>query len=231
MSDADDELVMLSALQHYLFCPRQCALIHVESVWSNNYLTMSGRVLHDRVDRVGGETRGDVHFATSLRLVSHRLGLTGVADKVEFRRVDQPKDEAGCVVSVRLPGRAGYWRPRPVEYKRGRPKEHRADEVQLCGQALCLEEMLGVTIPRGDLFYGATRRRVEIAFDEELRRLTQDTANYVRELFRNGVTPPPIPDGKCEACSLRDQCRPEETSTGQSARRWLESQLNEVLGK
>ena len=138
----DESPVMLSALQHYLFCPRQCALIHIEGAWSENFLTASGRQLHERVDQRGGETRRNVHLATALRLVSSRLGLMGVADMVEFHRQETQQDESGRTVAARLPGRSGYWRPFPVEYKRGAPKSHRADEVQLCAQASCLEEML-----------------------------------------------------------------------------------------
>lgn len=229
MNASDDDLVMLSALQHYLFCPRQCALIHVEGGWSENYLTAAGRVLHERVDRQGGETRRDVHLATSLRLVSGRLGVMGVADKVEFHRVEEPVDANGRVIAARLPNRPGYWQPHPVEYKRGRPKEHRADEVQLCGQALCLEEMLGVVIPSGDLFYGETRRRVEVVFDVELRDLTERVIARVRDLVSQGVTPPPEVGKKCESCSLKETCRPDETSSDRSARRWLENRLDEVL--
>lgn len=229
MNTPDDEFVMLSALQHYLFCPRQCALIHVEGAWSENYLTAAGRVLHERVDRQGMETRRDVHLATSLRLVSRRLGVMGVADKVEFCRVEGPVDANGCIVAAPLPNRSGYWRPLPVEYKRGRPKEHRADEAQLCGQALCLEEMFGVTIPTGDLFYGETRRRIEVVFDAELRGLTESVVSSVRDIISRGVTPPPDIGKKCEACSLKEICRPDETFSGRSARRWLENRLDEVL--
>ena len=141
-SQPNESPVMLSALQHYLFCPRQCALIHVEGVWSENYLTAAGRQLHERVDRKRAETRKDVHLATALRLVSNRLGLIGVADMVEFHRQESQLNANGICVAARLPGRTGFWRPFPVEYKHGSTKAHRADEVQLCAQALCLEEML-----------------------------------------------------------------------------------------
>ena len=156
----DGECVMISALQHYLFCPRQCALIHVENIWSENYLTSAGRVMHERVDSGVMETRHDIHLATSLRLVSRRLGITGVADIVEFHRVMEQNDRAiddAERTAVRLPRRDGWWRPFPVEYKRGKPKPHRADEVQLCAQAICLEEMLSLKVEKGALFYGETR--------------------------------------------------------------------------
>ena len=224
----DESPVMLSALQHYLFCPRQCALIHVEGVWNENFLTASGRQLHERVDRRGGETRKDVHLATALRLVSNRLGLTGVADMVEFHRQDSPIDEMGHCVATRLSGRSGFWRPFPVEYKRGAPKSHRADEVQLCAQALCLEEMLGVSVPSGALFYGETRRRCDVVFNLELRLLTEDVAAKVRELIRVGETPPPVLTKGCRACSLREDCRPEDVGGRESARRWIKNQLEAV---
>lgn len=221
--------VMLSALQHYLFCPRQCALVHVEGVWSENYLTAAGRQLHERVDRKGTETRKDVHLATSLRLLSNRLGLTGVADMVEFHRQSEPRDAGGICVAARLPGQAGFWRPFPVEYKRGAPKAHRADEVQLCAQALCLEEMLGVSIKAGALFYGESRRRTDVEFDAELRALTEDVAAKVHELMRNGKTPPPVLTKGCKACSLFEQCQPKSVSSCRSARTWL-GRICEAIG-
>ena len=221
----DEPFVMLSALQHYLFCPRQCALIHVEGVWSENYLTASGRLLHERVDRIVKETRKDAHLATALRLVSNRLGLMGVADMVEFYRQDSACDGEGRRVAARLPGRSGFWRPFPVEYKRGEPKLHRADEVQLCAQALCLEEMLNVAIPEGALFYGEIRRRTDVAFDQELRSLTEEVSAKVRELLRSGVTPRPAYTKGCRSCSLMDACRPENVGGRESARRWINFQL------
>ena len=221
----EESPVPLSALQHYLFCPRQCALIHVEGVWSENFLTAAGRQLHERVDQRGGETRKDVHLATALRLVSDRLGLTGVADMVEFHRQESSFDASGRCVAAKLPGRSGFWRPFPVEYKRGSPKSHRADEVQLCAQALCLEEMLNVTIPAGALFYGETRRRIDVAFEVELRVLTEDVAGRVHELICAGETPPPVLTKGCRACSLLETCCPEDVGGSESARRWIKNQL------
>ena len=221
--------VMLSALQHYLFCPRQCALIHLEGLWGENYFTAAGRHMHERVDRKGAETRKDLHLATALRLASKRLGLIGVADMVEFHRQNELCDENKTCFGVSLPGRAGFWRPFPVEYKRGVPKSNRADEVQLCAQALCLEEMLGVSIASGALFYGEMRRRTGVLFDTELRTLTEDTAAKVHGLLRDGETPPPILTKSCKACSLYDQCRPENVGNCESARRWIKDQF-EALG-
>lgn len=223
---ADDELVMISALQHCLFCRRQCALIHIEGAWRENYLTATGRTLHEHVDKIGAETRRDVHVATSLRLISQRLGVMGVADMVEFHRVEQAEADDGRMMAARLPKREGWWRPYPVEYKRGRPKAHRADEVQLCAQAICLEEMLGVVIPEGALFYGEPRRRTIVAFDGELRALTESVAREAHALLRSGVTPPPVRTKGCEACSLKEMCFEGATS----ARAWVEGRLDEIAG-
>lgn len=217
---ADDEMVPLSALQHAVFCQRQCALIHLENVWTENPLTAEGRVLHERVDRRAHETRRDVRLATALRLVSHGLGVVGVADMVEFRRVGDHGN------GVSLSGVKGRWIPFPVEYKRGKPKAHRADEVQLCAQAICLEEMLNVEVPAGALFYGTTRRRQDVAFDAALRALTEQTANDVHRLLTEGRIPGPEYGKWCESCSLVDDCQPKTRNL--SARMWLERQLEGV---
>lgn len=227
---SDSSPIMLSALQHYLFCPRQCALIHVEGAWHENYLTAAGRILHERVDRKGAETRKGVHLATALRLSSTRLGLIGVADMVEFYKVDAPEDESGNIVASTLPGRAGYWRPFPVEYKKGKPKAHQADEVQLCAQAMCLEEMLQVRIASGALFYGETRHRVEVVFDGYLRGLTEDVVARTRELLASGQTPAPDFTKACRSCSLYEICRPECFDSRLSAKRWIDNQVGMCVG-
>lgn len=225
---ADDELIMLSALQHYLYCPRQCALIHVDGAWSENYLTASGRQLHERVDRIGGETRRDVHLATALRLISTRLGMMGVADMVEFHLASS-EFEGGVRVATPLVGRSGCWKPFPVEYKRGRPKPHRADEVQLCAQALCLEEMLGVSISEGALFYGETRKRTSVVFDRDLRALTEETVVAVRKLLTDGTLPSSVMSKGCWACSLYETCQPKTASAHPSAEGWIRRQLGELI--
>jgi CRISPR-associated exonuclease Cas4 len=148
----DADLVALSALQHYLYCPRQCALIHIEQAWGENTATAEGRVAHERVHAVESEVRRGVRTATGMPLRSDRLDVTGIADVVELHWVAD-----------------NVWRPFPVEYKRGRPKAHRADEVQLCAQAIALEEMFAVEIAAGALFYGQPRRRTAVAFDPALR--------------------------------------------------------------
>lgn len=221
----DDEMVMLSALQHYLFCPRQCALIHVEGVWSENYLTTAGKRMHERVDSGRKETRRGVHTATSLRLASKRLNLTGVADSVEFHLDESEFDDSGIRRACKLHDRDGWWRVFPVEYKHGAPKSYRADEVQLCAQAICLEEMFGVRIDSGALFYGETRRRIEVSFDDELRSLVESTAKEVSELIKSGVTPLRTKTKSCEACSLKGYCLDDDGS----AREWINKEISAVM--
>jgi len=206
--EEDQRLVPLSALQHFLFCPRQCALIHLEQQWAENQLTAEGRLLHEAVDQGGRERRAGVRLVRSLPLACRRLGLSGVADVVEFHGPEQ--------------------RPYPVEYKRGRPKAHRADEVQLCAQALCLEEMLGLTLAEGALFYGESRRRTVVALDAGLRALTEATAAGVQRLFEQGETPPPCYQaGRCGRCSLLELCRPQALARPPRVAAWLARQLDD----
>ena len=225
---AESELLMISALQHLIFCERQCALIHLENQWDENRFTAEGHVLHKRVDQSKSESRRDVRTASALRIRSLSLGLTGVADMVEFHRNPSAADADGHAIAVALPDAAGLWAPFPVEYKRGHPKEHRADEVQLCAQALCLEEMLAVHISNGALFYGETRRRTDVAFDAELRQLTRDTAARLHQLLSSGITPPAVYDKRCDSCSLLANCLPESAGAGKSAKKWLTRQLTEL---
>lgn len=200
LPEIEDASLPLSALQHYAFCRRQCALIHIERQWAENSLTAEGRVLHERTHEAGGESRGDLRVARALPLQSVSLGLHGVADVVEFHR--QPD---------------GTWRPFPVEYKRGRPKPEPIDAVQLCAQAICLEETLGVAIPAGALFYGAQHRRQEVAFDGALRVETRRVAAAIHGLLAAGATPPPVYAKKCHACSLFELCRPQAVTRSASA--------------
>lgn len=204
MSPGEDSLP-LSALQHWLFCPRQCALIHVERIWAENRLTAEGRVLHERADSGRPGTRDGVRTLRSVQVASAALGLHGVADVVEMRD----------------------GRPYPVEYKRGRPKAHRADEAQLCAQGMCLEEMTGMAVPEGALFYGQSRRRQVVAFDEDLRALVRRVAGEARAAVAEGRVPAAVHDpARCEACSLREACRPEARRDGASA--WLARRLERI---
>lgn len=193
----------ISALQHLIFCERQCALIHNERQWADNALTTEGSLLHQTVDVTAPrhESRGAVRLCRALELRSFRLGLVGIADVVELHR----DDENGVVV----PGVRGRFRPVPVEWKRGRVKLDPADRVQLCAQGLCLEEMLGVRVDKGVLFYAKTHRRHDVVLDEELRALTEATAARLHALLDSGTTPPAIHDKKCERCSLIGLCRPD----------------------
>ncbi len=217
--------VPLSALQHLLYCERQCALIHVEREWVENRYTAEGRLLHERADAVGTESRGDVRIARGLGLRCARLGLIGRADVVELHRVED--GDGSAAAGAELPGVEGRWRPVPVEYKRGRPKDRHCDEVQLCAQALCLEEMLGVAIPEGVLFYGKTRRRTRVAFDRALREETEQAAARVRRLVEDGTVPPPVADERCTRCSLLDICLP--FAPRHSARGYLEKARSTAL--
>ncbi len=202
---AEDALIPLSALQHHLFCPRQCALIHVEGLWAEDAATVEGRILHERADSGQREKRPGVRIARSLAIRSLALGVAGRADVVEFH------------------GRPPQ--PFPVEYKRGKPKSHRADEVQLCAQAICLEEMCGVGVPEGALFYGVTRRRLKVTFDAELRALTARIAGEARANIAALRTPPPVRTPVCVRCSLVDLCQPDRFEKSQKVSRWLATQL------
>ena len=208
MSFAQDDLIQLSSLQHYIFCPRQCALIHIEQVWTENVFTAEGRVMHERAHEGGSEVRGDVRIDRGLAIRSLRLGLSGKADVMEFHR--QPD---------------GSWQPFPVEYKLGKPKADDCDTVQLCAQAMCLEEMLNVSIPAGALFYGKTRRRLDVAFDARLREKTEETARNVRALLESGKTPEPEYSKKCDSCSLVAQCLPKTMGKRRSVKRYLAKAL------
>lgn len=219
-------MLPISALAHLLFCERRAALIHIEGVWDDNQFTAEGRVLHDRAHEEETESRGDVRIARGLRLRSLRLGLAGVADVVEFHRC-QPGSQSTLetasapAAGVRLPGVRGLWVPFPVEYKRGRLRREEGYEVQLCAQALCLEEMLGATVPAGAVFYGKPRRRLEIAFSKGLRVLAESAAARLHELVRLRVTPPPVYGKKCESCSLLSLCMPKRLSKRPSVEDYL----------
>ena len=211
MDAGETEPVPLSALQHAVYCLRQAALIHLEGVWAENRFTAEGAVLHAVADKGGGRRSRGVRQVMGLPLVSHRLNLTGRADVVEFRSSD-----AGEV-------------PFPVEHKRGKPKLHRADEVQRCAQGLCLEEMTGRPVPEGALFYAETRRRVVVPFDAALRALTEATIADLARVLAAGRTPPPtLQVSRCRACSLHDQCRPE--AVARPARAWRDRMVAAILG-
>jgi CRISPR-associated exonuclease Cas4 len=207
----EDDLIPLSALQHLIFCERQCALIHIEQAWAENLFTAEGRIMHEHVHAEERESRGKIRIEYGMSLRSLRLGLIGKADVVEFhRRAD------------------GSWLPFPVEYKRGKPKKNNSDKVQLCAQALCLEEMMDVTVPDGALFYGKTRRRLDVVFDNTLRKLTEETAMRLHELIESGRTPKPVYAKKCDSCSLAGMCLPKTVGKRKSVKRYLSGAVGEL---
>jgi CRISPR-associated exonuclease Cas4 len=204
--------IPLSALQHAVYCLRQAALIHLERMWEENRFTAEGEVLHAVTDKGGRRSGRGVRRVSSLPLSSARLNLSGIADLVEFTA--QGDIETAF----------------PVEYKRGKPKLHRADEVQLCAQALCLEEMTGTLVPQGALFYAQTKRRVTVPFDTDLRRLTEDTVAELAQVLASTITPPPTPHrARCRACSLIDLCRPD--TVARPVRAWRDATLTRLLGQ
>ncbi|MBN2399424.1 MAG: CRISPR-associated protein Cas4 [Candidatus Aminicenantes bacterium] len=223
MRYSEDDLLPVSAIQHLLFCERQCALIHLEQVWDENVLTAEGRQQHDRCDEMASETRGDVLIARGLYIQNLELGLTGKADVVEFHRA-----EAAGMDAVPLKIADGFWKPFPVEYKHGRPKTGMCDEAQLCAQAMCLEEMLKVHIEAGALYYQKPRRRTPVEFSESLRQIVKAAAFKLHELIRNGVTPPAVNDKRCDNCSLKNQCLPGCTSGKHLVNDYLLSSLKNV---
>ena len=198
------EPLPISALNHLLYCERRAALVHLEQVWADNHFTAEGKVLHEIAHSGADESQRGVRITRAMPLVSTVLAMTGEADVVEFHK-------NGSVV--------------PIEYKRGKPKLHRADEVQLCAQALCLEEMLNVTIPSGCLFYGKTRRRTKVSFDDELRTVTIETIERLHELITKRVTPRAVREKKCDKCSLIGICMPDAMRFKRGARAWFSAQL------
>lgn len=209
-SGNETEPIPLSALQHAVYCLRQAALIHLERAWAENRFTAEGQVLHQLADKGGARKARGMRRVMALPLASKRLNIVGVADLVEF----QPGHD----------GEVAY----PVEYKRGKAKLHRADEVQLCAQALCLEEMTGRPVSEGALFYAETRRRLAVPFDVELRHLTEETIAALAEVFASGVTPPPtVRKERCRACSLIELCRPD--AVARPVKAWRSRMLARLL--
>lgn len=204
----EENLIQLSALQHFAFCPRQCALIHIEQIWDENLLTAEGRIMHEKVHEQDRESRGEVRIEYGVPLRSLRLGLVGKADVVEFHRVNK-----------------NIWQPFPVEYKRGKPKIDHCDIIQLCAQAICLEEMLSISIPNGAIFYGRTRRRLEVTFDDTLRKETEEVAQKTHQLIASGKTPPPNYEKRCERCSLMRECLPKTIEKRPSVERYLKRMM------
>ena len=218
MMYAEEEYLQLSGLQHFAFCRRQWALIHIEQQWRENLWTAEGDLFHRRAHAEQlREKRGGTLVLRGLSVASSALGLSGKCDVVEFRA--DPK-------GISLHGEEGLWVPYPVEYKRGSPKPHQADELQLCAQALCLEEMLCCTIAEGALFYGEIRRRVTVPFLPALRKQVYSMAEEMHQLRRRGYTPKVKPSKGCSACSLKELCLPV-LMRGKAAEAYLRQAIEE----
>ncbi len=216
----EDKYLMLSGIQHFIFCWRQWALIHIEQLWTENCLTTDGNIFHECAhDTSFVESRGDVIITRGVYLRSARLGVSGQCDVLEFRHSDD---------GIPLSGREGKWLPYPIEYKRGKPREDTGDAHQLCGQAMCLEEMLCCHIPTGALYYGETKRRVEIEFTEELRAEVEASLREMHELFERGYTPKVRPKKSCQSCSMKELCLPKLMRV-RSAKEYLNESLGEDL--
>jgi len=202
---SEDDFLQLSALQHFVFCKRQCALIHIEQAWSENVLTAEGRIMHENVHEEHAENQAGIRIVHSMPLHSFELGLSGKADTVEFHKIrDNSK-----------------WMLFPVEYKRGKPKTDDSDKIQLCAQALCLEEMMKIKIPCGALFYGRTRRRLNVVLNDVIRQRTKELAIKLHIFIEEGKTPPPVYTPKCKSCSFVDECLPKTISKNISVKEYL----------
>ena len=213
---AEEDHLMLSGIQHFAFCKRQWAMIHIEQQWAENYKTTAGEIMHKKAhDESAFEKRGNLLTVRGLRISSRSLGLSGQCDVVEFHQ-----DENG----IDLFGYEGKWNIVPVEYKRGTVKENNADELQLCAQAVCLEEMFQMDIPEGFLYYGENRRRHQVEFTSELRSEVERTADKMHEMFRRGHTPGAKPSKQCKSCSLENLCLPKLQKSG-DVRKYIEKNI------
>ena len=198
---AQEDFLQLSGLQHFRFCRRQWALIHVENQWAENFRTVDEAIMHQNAhDSEFRESRGDRIITRGVSIFSPTLGVSGQCDVLEYHRGD-------CGIPIK--DRDGLWQPYPVEYKRGSPREDTGDALQLCGQAMCLEEMLCCDIPEGALYYGEIRRRIPVTFTQELRQEVRDLLMQMHDLYRRGYTPKVKPTKSCNACSLKELCLPK----------------------
>lgn len=222
--DESEEYLLMSGIQHFAFCPRQWALIHIEQQWAENVRTVEGQQLHEHTDDpFSDETRHDVKEIRAVPVISHRLSLRGVVDRLELYHDPSLMEGEGITLSD-APGR---WRPFPVEYKRGLPKPDNRDAVQLCAQAMALEEMLGVTVGKGALYYWQTRHRETVVFDAALRQRTEELAYQMHNLFAAGKTPPAVREKHCALCSLENLCLPDLAARSRTVAGYLERMLSD----
>ena len=210
----DDDLLPLSGIQHYAFCPRQWALIHIEKAWAENVLTVEGKFLHEKADDpFSAETRQGVRTVRALPVVSHELGLQGVIDVMEISDSENGQERKMTI----------------IEYKRGRPKPDERDKVQLCAQAMCVEEMLDVSLQSGFLFYGQTRRRVEVEYSPELRQKVKEYAAQMHEIYKTGKTPLVKTSKKCRNCSMADLCVPDLAAKNSQVQKYIAKNIAGII--
>lgn len=220
---ADEDLLPLSGIQHFSFCKRQWGLIHIERQWADDLRTAEGHYIHRKADDpFFDETRGDTLITRSVPIASYALGLQGVADVVEYTRSDE---------GIKLSDHDGLWQPKPVEYKRGKPKIYAWDEVQLCAQAICLEEMFSIHIERAEFYYHEIRRRTIVNLTDELRELVFALSLEMHDLFKKGITPPAEKGKPCKSCSLVNICVPALTKKKNLVNRYIAKRVQEAVKK
>lgn len=215
----EEYLIQLSSIQHFEACRRQWALMYVENQWLDNSLTIEGKVMHDRVDRPFEDaSRKGVRFHYAMPVCSYTLGITGVCDLVEFH---------ACKEGIILRGSPGTWEPIPIEYKRGKPKQDLCDEVQVCAQAMCLEEMLCTYIPRAYIYYGQTRHRTPVELTNELRSHVISICQEMHQYLKRGYTPKVRKNTKCKGCSLQEICLPDVQARSSTVHSYIAGKLEE----
>lgn len=220
MTYAEDDFLMISSIQHFIFCKRQWALIHLEQLWTENYHTILGEIMHENAhDPYLAEKRNDTIVRRALPVSSKRLGLSGECDVVEFQKSPD---------GIRLHGHRGTYSIYPVEYKKGKPKVGKEDVMQLVAQSLCLEEMFSARVSEGALFYGSTRRRERIAITDELRIEAEKVIAEMHQYFSRGYTPKVKTHRRCRGCSLIDLCMPELEKTS-NVNKFIHDKLQEEV--
>lgn len=216
----EDNMLMLSGIQHYRFCPRQWVLIHIEQEWSDNRLTIEGQILHKHVDDPFYRQKcGEQITLRAVNIASGELGLYGVSDAIELLPSSSLED------TIKHPKYPGLWKPVVVEYKHGKPKRNEVDEVQLAAQTMCLEEMYSINIPYGVFFYGELRHRVNLEITDNLREIVKQCAKEMHEIFKKAIIPKPDYGKHCEKCSLKDICMPEISSNCTTVKNYLSKNL------